>query len=57
MKWRAGKNEFGPNRVTVRRGTPAWLKFLQQWNSGYITQGYRLFGEESDGVLKVAIKL
>jgi len=24
--------EFGPNRVTARRGTPAWKKFLQQFN-------------------------
>ena len=24
--------EFGPNRVTARRGTPAWLKFLRQFN-------------------------
>jgi Ca2+-transporting ATPase len=23
---------FGANRVTARRGTPAWLKFLQQFN-------------------------
>src|ERR1035437_533171 len=26
------QKEFGPNRVTARRGTPAWLKFLQQFN-------------------------
>ena len=26
---RLGK--FGPNRITARRGTPAWLKFLQQF--------------------------
>jgi len=26
------QEEFGPNRVTARRGTPAWLKFLQQFN-------------------------
>ena len=24
--------KIGPNRVTARRGTPAWLKFLQQFN-------------------------
>ena len=24
--------EFGPNRITARRGTPAWLRFLQQFN-------------------------
>src|SRR5687768_6384503 len=24
--------EFGPNRVTARRGTPAWLKFLGQFH-------------------------
>jgi Ca2+-transporting ATPase len=24
--------EYGPNRPTVRRGTPAWFKFLQQFN-------------------------
>ena len=24
--------EFSPNRVTARRGTPAWLKFLRQFN-------------------------
>ena len=26
------QKESGPNRVTARRGTPAWLKFLQQFN-------------------------
>jgi len=26
------REEFGPNRVTARRGTPAWLKFFQQFN-------------------------
>ena len=26
------QKEFGPNRVTARRGTPAWVKFLQQFN-------------------------
>ena len=26
------QKEFGPNRVTGRRGTPAWLKFLKQFN-------------------------
>ncbi len=26
------RDEFGPNRVTVRQGTPAWLKFLRQFN-------------------------
>ncbi len=26
------QKEFGPNRVTARRGTPMWLKFLQQFN-------------------------
>ncbi|HEX5398138.1 MAG TPA: cation-transporting P-type ATPase [Verrucomicrobiae bacterium] len=26
------QKEFGPNRVTKRHGTPAWLKFLQQFN-------------------------
>lgn len=26
------QKEFGPNRVTARRGTPAWMKFLQQFN-------------------------
>ena len=26
------QNKFGLNRVTARRGTPAWLKFLQQFN-------------------------
>ncbi len=26
------QKELGPNRVTARRGTPAWLKFLQQFN-------------------------
>jgi cation-transporting ATPase F len=26
------QKEFGPNRATARRGTPAWLKFLQQFN-------------------------
>lgn len=23
---------FGPDRVTARRGSPAWMKFLQQFN-------------------------
>ena len=26
------QKEFGPNRVTARRGMPAWLKFLRQFN-------------------------
>ena len=26
------QKESGPNRVTARRGTPTWLKFLQQFN-------------------------
>ncbi|MBN2200667.1 cation-transporting P-type ATPase [bacterium] len=26
------QKEFGPNRVTARRGTPGWVKFLQQFN-------------------------
>ncbi len=26
------QKKFGPNRVTAKRGTPAWLKFLQQFN-------------------------
>ena len=26
------QKEFGPNRVTARRGTPAWVKFLRQFN-------------------------
>ena len=26
------QKEFGANRVTARRGTPAWVKFLQQFN-------------------------
>ena len=29
---RIRQEKFGPNRVTARRGTPAWLKFLQQFN-------------------------
>ncbi|MGA9117388.1 MAG: cation-transporting P-type ATPase [Bacteroidota bacterium] len=29
---RRRQKEFGPNRVTVRRGTPGWMKFLQQFN-------------------------
>ena len=29
---RRRQKEFGPNRVTARRGTPAWLKFLRQLN-------------------------
>jgi len=29
---RRRQKEFGPNRVTVRRGTPGWIKFLQQFN-------------------------
>src|SRR5678809_784059 len=29
---RRRQKECGPNRVTARRGTPAWLKFLQQLN-------------------------
>jgi len=54
------QKEYGPNRSTARRGTPAWLKFLRQFNPGSSwrksPKGYRLFGEKSDGVLKVAIK-
>jgi Ca2+-transporting ATPase len=26
------RKDFGPNRVTARRGTPAWMKFLRQFN-------------------------
>jgi Ca2+-transporting ATPase len=26
------QKESGPNRVTARRGTPAWLQFLRQFN-------------------------
>jgi len=26
------QKEFGRNRVTAKRGTPAWLKFLRQFN-------------------------
>ena len=29
---RKRQKESGPNRVTARRGTPAWIKFLQQFN-------------------------
>ncbi|HUG71042.1 MAG TPA: cation-transporting P-type ATPase [Pirellulaceae bacterium] len=29
---RIRQEKFGPNRVTARRGTPAWRKFLQQFN-------------------------
>src|SRR5689334_19136781 len=29
---RRRQKEFGMNRVTARRGTPAWLTFLQQFN-------------------------
>ena len=29
---RRRQREFGPNRVTARRGAPAWLKFLGQFN-------------------------
>ena len=30
------QKESGPNRVTARRGTPAWLKFLQQFNQALV---------------------
>lgn len=26
------REEYGPNRLTARRGTPAWMKFLRQFN-------------------------
>ncbi|MDP3070845.1 MAG: cation-transporting P-type ATPase [Opitutaceae bacterium] len=26
------QKQFGPNRVTARRSTPAWVKFIQQFN-------------------------
>lgn len=29
---RRRQKEFGPNRVTAHSGTPAWLKFLKQFN-------------------------
>ncbi len=32
MEVKRRQKEFGPNRVTARRGTPAWLKLLQQFN-------------------------
>jgi cation-transporting ATPase F len=28
--------KFGPNQMTARRGTPAWLKFLQQFNQALV---------------------
>jgi len=28
--------EHGPNQMTARRGTPAWLKFLQQFNQALV---------------------
>ncbi|MFA7159273.1 MAG: cation-transporting P-type ATPase, partial [Kiritimatiellia bacterium] len=27
---------FGPNLMTARRGTPAWVKFLQQFNQALV---------------------
>ena len=33
---RRRQKEFGPNRVSPPRGTPAWLKFLQQFNQPLI---------------------
>ena len=29
---RERQQEYGPNRLTARRGTPAWKRFLQQFN-------------------------
>jgi cation-transporting P-type ATPase F len=29
---RRRQKEFGPNRITARRGTAGWIKFLQQFN-------------------------
>src|SRR5688572_23036533 len=26
------RERFGPNRITARRGTPAWVKFVRQFN-------------------------
>jgi len=28
--------KFGPNSITARRGTPAWLRFLQQFNQALV---------------------
>lgn len=28
--------EYGPNQMTARRGTPAWVKFLQQFNQALV---------------------
>jgi len=33
---RRRQKEFGPNRVTARSGTPAWMKFVQQFNQALI---------------------
>jgi magnesium-transporting ATPase (P-type) len=33
---RRRREVFGPNRVTARRGTPAWLKFLRQFNQALV---------------------
>jgi hypothetical protein len=30
--------EFGMNQMTARRGTPAWVKFLQQFNQALVYQ-------------------
>ena len=30
------RHEFGPNQLTARRGTPGWLKFLQQFNQALV---------------------
>ena len=30
------QHQFGPNRVTARRGPPTWLKFLRQFNQPLI---------------------
>ena len=30
------RGEFGQNRVTAHRGTPAWIKFIQQFNQSLV---------------------
>ena len=51
------QERFGPNRITARRGTPAWVKFLQQFNQPLVyillaATGVTIFlGEWGDSIV------
>lgn len=60
---RSRQKEFGPNRVTARHGTPAWLKFLLQFDQALVyilllAVGITaLFGEWTDSAVIFGVVL